>query len=155
MTDTEFAPRLDVKAHAGEAYKHMFGLERFVADSALPRTIHALVKLRVSQMNGCAFCVDMHAHDLKAEGEVDERLHSVVTWREAPFFTPQERAALALAEEATDLGRHGVGDEVWADARKHFDDEQVAALVVAIATINAWNRFGTILRLVPGSLRKG
>ncbi|WP_424190154.1 carboxymuconolactone decarboxylase family protein [Actinokineospora sp. G85] len=146
---------MDITAHAGAAYKHMYGLERFVAESALPKTIHALVKLRVSQMNGCAFCVDMHAHDLKAEGESDERLHSVVTWREAPFFTARERAALALAEEATELGRDGVGDEVWAAVREHFDDEQVAALVVAIATINAWNRFGTILRLVPGSLRAG
>ncbi|EWC64268.1 hypothetical protein UO65_0391 [Actinokineospora spheciospongiae] len=147
-------PRLDISGPAAEAYKHMYGLERFLAGSALPKTTRELVKLRASQLNGCAFCVDMHAHDLRADGETDERLFSVVTWREAPFFTPEERAALALTEEATVLGREGVRDEVWEEAREYYDDEQLAALVVAIATINAWNRFGTILRLVPGSMRK-
>ena len=145
--------RLDITGLAADAYKHMFGLEKFLNGSALPKTTRELVKLRASQLNGCAFCVDMHAHDLRGDGETDERLFGVVAWRETPFFTPEERAALALTEEATLLGREGVRDEVWDEARKHFDDEQLAALVVAIATINAWNRFGTILQLVPGSLR--
>ncbi|OLR92180.1 carboxymuconolactone decarboxylase family protein [Actinokineospora bangkokensis] len=139
---------------AKQAYQHMYGLERFLAGSALPKTTRELVKLRASQLNGCAFCVDMHAHDLRADGETDERLFSVVTWREAPWFTPAERAALALTEAATKLGPEGVADDVWAEARAHFDEEELAALVVTIATINAWNRYGTILRLVPGSLRQ-
>ncbi|GAA3109484.1 carboxymuconolactone decarboxylase family protein [Pseudonocardia yunnanensis] len=146
-------PRMDVSRLAPEAYKAMFALEKYLAASPLPKITLDLVKLRVSQMNGCAYCVDMHSHDLKSLGEADERLFSVVTWREAPFFTPAERAALALAEEATELGKHGVSDEVWAEASAHYDPETLAALVTAIATINAWNRFGVTLQLVPGSHR--
>ncbi|MBP2479260.1 AhpD family alkylhydroperoxidase [Crossiella equi] len=145
---------MNIQELAPEAYKAMYGLEKFLHSSTLPKTILELVKLRVSQVNGCAFCVDMHAHDLKKDGETDERLFSVVTWREAPFFTDAERAALNLAEEATELGKHGVSDEAWAEARKHFDEQTLAALVVAIATINAWNRYGVTLRLTPGALRK-
>jgi AhpD family alkylhydroperoxidase len=146
-------PRMDVSRLAPEAYKAMFALEKYLAASPLPKITLDLVKLRVSQMNGCAYCVDMHSHDLKSLGEPDERLFSVVTWREAPFFTPAERAALALAEEATELGKHGVSDEVWAEASEHYDPPTLAALVTAIATINAWNRFGVTLQLVPGSHR--
>ena len=148
-------PRMKIAEVAPEAYKHMYGLERYLASSSLPATIRELVKLRVSQLNGCAFCVDMHSHDLKDAGETDERLFAVVAWREAPYFTEQERAALALAEEATRLGPEGVSDEVWQQATKHFDEPTLAALVVAIATINAWNRYGVTLRLVAGSHRKG
>lgn len=137
-----------------EAYQHMFALEEWQRASPLPERIRALVKLRVSQINGCAFCVDMHAHDMKAAGETDERLFSVVTWEETPFFTEQERAALRLAEEGTRLTTGRVSDDTWAEAQKHFTDEELGALVVAIATINAWNRFGVILQSVPGSLRK-
>ncbi|MCE7003562.1 carboxymuconolactone decarboxylase family protein [Kibdelosporangium philippinense] len=137
-----------------EPYKHMFALEEWTKSSALPTTIHELVKLRVSQLNGCAFCVDMHSHELKEHGETDERLFSVVTWEETPFFTEQERAALKLAEEGTRLTTGRVSDEAWDNAKKHFTDAELGALVVAIATINAWNRFGTILQTVPGSMRK-
>jgi AhpD family alkylhydroperoxidase len=147
-------PRMDISRIAPEAYRAMLGLEKYLAASPLPKTTLDLVKLRVSQMNGCAYCVDMHSHDLKSLGELDERLFSVVTWREAPFFTPAERAALALAEEGTELGRHGVSDEVWAEASAHYDEPALAALVTAIATINAWNRFGVTLQLVPGSDRR-
>lgn len=144
-------PRMKAPA---EAYRHLFALEEWQKASALPETVRMLVKLRVSQMNGCAFCVDMHAHDMKKDGETDERLHSLVTWREAPFYTDQERAALRLAEEGTTLTAGPVSDEAWAEAKEHFTEEELGALVVAIATINTWNRFGTILRTVPGSLRK-
>ncbi|KAA2259548.1 carboxymuconolactone decarboxylase family protein [Solihabitans fulvus] len=146
--------RLNVMAVEPKAYEAMFGLERYLASSPLPKPILELVKLRASQLNGCAFCVDMHAHDAKAAGETDERLFSVVVWREAPWFNAQERAALALTEEATRLGEHGVSDEVWEDAAAQFDEHALAALVMAIAVINAWNRFGVILRNEPGSLRK-
>jgi AhpD family alkylhydroperoxidase len=144
---------MDIDRIAPEAYQAMLELEKYLAVSPLPKTTLDLVKLRVSQMNVCAYCVDMHSHDLKAHGEPDERLFSVLTWREAPFFTPPERAALALAEEATELGRHGVSDEAWAEASAHYDAPTLVALVTAIATINAWNRFGVILQLVPGSHR--
>ena len=147
------AQRMKIEELAPEAYKHMLALERFVANSTLPATVRELVKLRVSQINGCAFCVDMHAHDLRAMGESDERLFSLVTWREAPFFSEEERAALALAEEATRLGQEGVTDAVWAEAEARFDEETLAVLVVAIATINAWNRYGVTVRITPGSYR--
>ncbi|HEV2782381.1 MAG TPA: carboxymuconolactone decarboxylase family protein [Actinophytocola sp.] len=145
---------MNIAKLAPEAYKHMYGLEQFLANSTLPATIKELVKLRVSQLNGCGFCVDMHSHDLKAAGETDERLFTVVAWREAPYFTEQERAALALAEEATRLGPEGVSDAVWDKAKEQFDEQTLAALVVAIATINAWNRYGVTLRLVAGSHRR-
>jgi AhpD family alkylhydroperoxidase len=146
--------RMNIGKNHPEAYRGMLALEKYLAASPLPKRIKELVKLRASQMNGCAYCVDMHSHDLKADGETDERLYSLVTWREAPFFTPAERAALALTEEATRLDTHGVTDETWAQAEAHFDPDSLAALVTAIATINAWNRFGVTLRLVPGSHRR-
>jgi AhpD family alkylhydroperoxidase len=146
--------RMNIAEVQPEAYRAMLGLEKYLAGSSLPTTIRELVKLRASQLNGCGFCVDMHSHDLKAAGASDERLFAVVAWRDAPFFTPAERAALALTEEATRLGPDGVTDEVWADATAHFDEPTLGALVAAIATINAWNRFGVALRLVAGSQRK-
>jgi AhpD family alkylhydroperoxidase len=145
--------RMTIAEVAPDAYKHMLGLEKFLTGSTLPAPIRELVKLRVSQINGCAYCVDMHAHDLRDLGETDERLFGLVAWRDAPFFTELERAALALAEEATRLGPNGVTDEVWAAAEAQFDEETLAALVVAIATINAWNRYGVTTRMVPRSLR--
>jgi AhpD family alkylhydroperoxidase len=139
---------------APEAYKHMFAMEKWVQASSLPKTVQMLVKLRVSQLNGCAFCIDMHSHDLKAMGETDERIYGLAAWDETPFYTAAERAALRLAEEGTKLTTGRVSDEAWAQARAVFDDDTITALVVAIAAINAWNRFGTILQKVPGSLRK-
>ncbi|WP_374727458.1 carboxymuconolactone decarboxylase family protein [Haloactinomyces albus] len=144
--------RLSIEADP-DAYTAMVGLEKYLNQSTLPKATLELVKLRASQMNGCGFCVDMHSHDAKAAGETDERLFSVVTWREAPFFTSAEQAALALTEEATRLGPEGVSDEVWNEACRHYDDRTLVALVTAIATINAWNRFGVTFRSVAGSHR--
>jgi AhpD family alkylhydroperoxidase len=110
-----------------------------------------LVKLRASQINGCGYCVDMHSRSMKEAGESDERLWSVATWREATVYTPAEKAALALTEEATRLAdRAAVPDEVWQEAAEHYDEQQLASLVVAIAMINAWNRIGVTARLTPG-----
>ncbi|MEV8632272.1 carboxymuconolactone decarboxylase family protein [Streptosporangium sp. NPDC051023] len=147
--------RLNVAELAPEAYKALLGLERFLHHSALPHATLELVKLRASQINGCGFCVDMHSHDAKQAGESDERLFSVAAWREAPYYTDAERAALALAEEATRLSdrAEAVPDHIWDEAAKHYDPETLAALVVAIATINAWNRIGVTTRLVAGSTR--
>jgi AhpD family alkylhydroperoxidase len=145
--------RLNVMQADPAAYEAMSGLERYLAECPLPKSTVELVKLRASQINGCGFCVDMHSHDAKAAGETDERLFSVVTWHEAPFFTDAERAALAVTEQATRLGHEGVTDEVWEEACAHYDDSELVALVTAIAAINAWNRFGVTLRSVPGSRR--
>src|SRR5690606_36344230 len=108
--------RLSIRDVDPAALKAMYGLEGYLANCPVPRRTLHLMKLRASQINGCAFCTDMHAHELKADGESDERLFSLVTWREAPWFTPEERAALALTEEATRMDPGGVSDETWAEA---------------------------------------
>ncbi|MBG0827238.1 carboxymuconolactone decarboxylase family protein [Planomonospora sp. ID67723] len=149
--------RINLAELAPEAYTALLGLERFLRKSSLPHSTLELVKLRASQINGCSFCVDMHGHDMKQAGESDERIFAVAAWREAPYFTDAERAALALTEEATRLADRGeaVPDPVWEEAARHYDEETLAALVVAIATINAWNRIGVTTRLVAGSHRHG
>ncbi|MEU8321199.1 carboxymuconolactone decarboxylase family protein [Nonomuraea sp. NPDC048881] len=145
--------RMELGKFAGEAYKAMAGLDRFVAQSTLPKPLLELVRLRASQINGCVYCVDMHSSDAKQAGESDARLHAVAVWREAPFFTPQERAALAFTEAATRLSTDDVTDEVWAQAAAQFDEQQMAALTVAVATINAWNRMGVATRMTPESYK--
>jgi AhpD family alkylhydroperoxidase len=130
-----------VKAAPG-AYEAMAGLEQYVAEHVDPQ-LYELVKVRASLINGCAYCVDMHTHDALEAGENVQRLFMVPVWREAPhLFTERERAALALTEEATRLDAHGVTDETWEAAAKQFDEAELANLITAIATINAWNRFG-------------
>jgi AhpD family alkylhydroperoxidase len=120
-------------------------------EAGLPRTTALLVELRASQINGCSVCVDMHARELKVEGEPDERIFTVSAWRETPYFTDAERAALALTEAATRLAdRQEVPDEVWDEAARHFDERQLGALVVEIATINAWNRINATTRQITG-----
>jgi AhpD family alkylhydroperoxidase len=145
--------RMDIGALAPAAYKAMAGLDAFVRHSALPKSLLDLIRLRASQINGCAYCVDLHSSDLKTDGESDARVFAVAAWQEGPFFTEQERAALALTESMTRLSEGGdrVPDDVWAQAGKHFDETDLAALVTAIATINTWNRFGVATRMVPES----
>ncbi|MFI7637602.1 carboxymuconolactone decarboxylase family protein [Nonomuraea sp. NPDC049400] len=144
--------RINVAKNVPEAYHHFIAVEKLLHDSELPTTTIELVKLRASQINGCGYCVDMHSRDMKKAGESDERLWSVVTWREATVFTPAERAALALTEEATRLAdRAAVPDEVWEEAAQHYSEKQLGLLIVAIAMINAWNRIGVTARLTPGT----
>lgn len=116
-----------------------------------PRTLE-LVHLRASQINGCSFCVEMHARDLKKAGETDERLFTVAAWREAPYFTDAERAALALTEAATRLSDRPdpVPDDIWEEAARHYDEPALAALIVAIGLINFWNRINVTTRQVAG-----
>src|ERR687883_525821 len=128
-----------------------------VVESAVPRTVPELVRIRASQINGCGFCTDMHTKDALAAGETQQRLNLVAAWRDAAVFTEAERAALALTEEGTRIAdaATGVGDEVWQAARKHFDDEQLAALIAEIALINAWNRLNVIAGTPAGSYEPG
>jgi AhpD family alkylhydroperoxidase len=116
-----------------------------------PRTLD-LVHLRVSQINGCSVCVDMHARDLRKSGETDQRLFGVAAWRDAPYFTDAERAALALAEASTRLSDRPdpVPDEIWEEAARHYDEPALATLIVAIAMINVWNRLNVTTRQVAG-----
>ena len=122
------------------------------AREALPETTLYLIEARASQINGCSVCLDMHSREMKAVGEPDERIFMVGAWREAPYFTDAERAALALTESVTRLadGSDAVPDAVWDEAARHFDEAELGALVVAIASINAWNRINAATRQVTG-----
>ncbi|MFF9058947.1 carboxymuconolactone decarboxylase family protein [Streptomyces sp. NPDC014882] len=146
--------RLNVMAGpvAAKAMKHIVAAATALGESTLPASTRELVMLRASQINGCAGCVDMHTKDAAAAGETAQRLHLVAAWREAKVFTDAERAALALAEEGTRIAdaAGGVPDEVWADAAEHYDDDQLADLVVQIALINAFNRGNVITRQPAG-----
>ncbi|MEU0724401.1 carboxymuconolactone decarboxylase family protein [Streptomyces sp. NPDC006140] len=133
-------PRINLAELEPAAYQAMVGLEQYLASSPLPAPLRELVKLRASQLNGCSFCVELHRHQAGNGGETDERLSSLVRWRASPCFSAAERAALALTEAATRLGTEGVPDAVWDEAAAHFDDRQLAALVMTVATVNAWNR---------------
>ena len=128
-----------------------------ITQSSLPEATQLLVQIRASQINGCGFCTDMHTKDATAAGESQERLNMVAAWRDATVFTDAERAALALAEEGTRMADHhnGVSDDTWAEARKHFDDDQLAALVCLVAMINAANRMNIITRTPAGSYQPG
>ena len=128
-----------------------------IAQSPLPKSTQELVGLRASQINGCGWCVDLHAKEAAAAGETAARLSLVAAWREASVFTEAEQAALALAEEGTRLAdaNHGVSDETWSQVRKHYDDDQVAALVCLVAMVNAANRLGVIVRQKGGSYQPG
>src|SRR6266702_777501 len=128
-----------------------------VAASALPAATQELVKIRASQINGCGFCTDMHTKDALHAGESQQRLNLVAAWREATVFTEAERAALELAEQGTRIAdaAGGVTDEAWATAAKHYDDDQLGALVAVIAGINAWNRMNVITRQPAGDYQPG
>jgi AhpD family alkylhydroperoxidase len=123
-----------------------------IKQAGIPDTTLYLLELRASQINGCSVCVDMHSHELKAAGEPDERIFAVAAWREAPYYSDAERAALALTEAATRLADRTdpVPDDLWEEAARHYDEGQLAALVIAIASINAWNRINAITTQVSG-----
>jgi AhpD family alkylhydroperoxidase len=148
--------RLNTRKLAAAQYQAMLELDRAVhATELLPADLVELVKIRASQLNGCAFCVDMHSFDAREKGVTDQRLFAVAVWRDGPFFTGAERAALDLTEAMTRLteGHDPVSDEVWAAAAEHYSEEALAALVMVITTINAWNRIGVATRMVPRSYR--
>ncbi|MCF2131735.1 carboxymuconolactone decarboxylase family protein [Strepomyces sp. STD 3.1] len=141
----------------GRFAKRFAGVALVLQQAALPRSTQELVALRASQINGCGHCIDMHTKEATAAGESAVRLHLVAAWRESSVFTEAERAALALAEEGTRLAdaHQGVSDETWAQVRKHYDDDQVATLVCAVAMINAANRLAVITHQAGGSYEAG
>ncbi|MEU4680628.1 carboxymuconolactone decarboxylase family protein [Micromonospora sp. NPDC023737] len=140
--------RLNTSEVAPEAYQAVMGLEKYVRANVEP-TVLELVKLRASMLNGCAFCVDMHSTEALHGGESTRRLFAVAAWREAPFFTERERTALALTDAVTRLGEHGVPDEVWNPAAAVWSEKELADLLMAIATINVWNRLAVTTRKQP------
>ena len=136
-----------------DAMKALLALSKAAQSGTVPDTTHKLIHLRVSQINGCSLCVDMHARELKDAGEKDERIWGVGAWRESPYFSDAERAALALAESVTRLADRpdAVPDAVWADAADHYDEKELASLLVSIAAINVWNRLNAAVRQPAGS----
>jgi AhpD family alkylhydroperoxidase len=151
--------RMDLfnNAVAAKLFRHINSAGKVVTDSTLPTATQELVKLRASQINGCGMCTDMHTKDALAAGEDAQRLHLVAAWREAKVFTEAERAALELAEQGTRIAdaAGGVTDEAWANAAKHYDEDQLAALVATIAVINMYNRFNVIVRQPAGDYQPG
>jgi AhpD family alkylhydroperoxidase len=133
------------------AMEAMLGLGKAVQRTGVSRQLSDLISLRASQINGCSFCVDMHARDLRKAGESDERLFGLAAWRDTPFFTDAERAALALTEAATRLSDSAdpVPDEVWDEAARHYDESTLAGVVLAIALINTWNRINVTTEQPP------
>ncbi|MFI7026542.1 carboxymuconolactone decarboxylase family protein [Micromonospora sp. NPDC049900] len=137
--------RMNVAKVAPGAFGAVMGLEKYVRAN-VDHTVLELVKLRASILNGCAYCVDMHSQEALGAGESSRRLFAVAAWREAPFFDQRERTALALTDAVTRLGEHGVPDDVWEDAAKVWPEKALADLVLAIATINVWNRIAVTFR---------
>ena len=133
----------------------MFGLERFVNQSGLESGLLDLVRMRVSQINGCAYCLDMHSKDLRHEGETEQRLYLLDAWRESPFYTDRERAALEWAEAVTLVTDGHVSDQVYDLAKSQFSEEELIDLTMAVVTINGWNRLSIAFRTTPGTYQPG
>lgn len=143
--------RVNFYTASPDAIKAMMALETAVGKLGLEQPLLELVKLRASQINGCAFCVDMHTTDARKAGESERRLHGVSVWRETPFFTPRERAALAWTEALTQLSISHAPDADYALVQAHFSDKEQVDLTLAISTINAWNRFAVGFRKMPAA----
>jgi AhpD family alkylhydroperoxidase len=137
------------------AIKALMGIEKFLHHCGLDKKLLDLLYLRVSQINGCAYCIDMHWKDLRALGEPEHRLYALNAWHESPFYSEQEQAALKWAEAVTLLPNHEVPDEVFELAHRHFNDEQLANLTLAVVTINSWNRLNIAFKREAGGYRAG
>lgn len=143
--------RIDVAKVDPKAYQAMLGLETYVHRSTLEKPLLELVKMRASQINGCAYCLDMHSKDARAAGETEQRLYELNAWRETPFYSNRERAALAWAESLTLVSEAHVPDEDFEDVKKHFSEAEIVALTLAVVAINGWNRIAIATRAVPGT----
>ena len=148
--------RLEAQKVSPAAYQAMLGLEMFVRkQSKLEPALIQLVKMRASLLNGCAYCIDMHSKDARAEGETEQRIYALSAWEETPFFTDRERAALALTDAVTLIGEGHVPDAVYERAAESFSAEELVNLTLAIITINGWNRLAITFRFVPGEYQPG
>jgi AhpD family alkylhydroperoxidase len=143
--------RIDALKVAPEAYKAMANLESYIRQSGLEGSLLNLIKMRASQINGCAYCIDMHSKDARAAGETEQRLYELDAWREAPFYSERERAALAWTEAVTLVNQGQVPDDVYETVRKQFSEKELVDLTMAVVQINAWNRFAISFRAVPGT----
>lgn len=146
--------RIDYYKVAPEGVKAVRALEQYLRASGLEPALVELVKVRASLMNGCAYCVDIHTKDARARGETEQRLFAVPVWHETPFFSSRERAALAWTEAVTEIGRNGVGDALYDEARAQFTDKELVDLTVAVIAINAWNRLAVTFRPAVGNYER-
>jgi AhpD family alkylhydroperoxidase len=147
--------RLNQIESASGAMKAMFGLGAYLAKTNLEPALLDLIYFRVSQINGCAYCLDMHSKDLRAAGETEQRLYLLNAWRDSPFYSEREQAALAWAEAVTILSEGNVPDEVYEKARAQFSEEELVNLTLAVVAINGWNRLNIAFRTTPGSYKAG
>ena len=143
--------RFEYAKVAPGVYHAMRGLENYLHESGLEESLLHLIKLRASQINGCAYCIDMHWKDLKSIGETDQRLYELNAWEESPFYSDRERAALAWTEAVTRVAESRVPNELYEEVRQHFSEKELADLTLAIAAINAWNRLAISARIIPGT----
>lgn len=144
-------PRFNYGKAAPGVYDAMDALDQYLATSSLEESLLNLVRLHASQLNGCAYCIDMHWKDLRAAGQDEQRLYGLVAWRESPYYSERERAALRWTEAVTLIARDHAPDAVYAEVKSHFSEKEMADLTLAIATINAWNRLSIGSRLTPGN----
>ena len=133
------------------AYQAMLGLEKYLHQSGLDKKLLNLIKVRASQINKCAFCIDMHTQEARKTGETEQRLYALNAWQETPFFTPQERAVLAFTKAVTLIAENSVEDELYEQVSKYFSPQEIAQILMAIATINAWNRISIATKMMPCS----
>ena len=147
--------RINAQEKGQGALKAMLGLSTYLAKSSIERNLLQLIDYRVSQINGCAYCLDMHSKDLRHGGETEQRIYTVAAWRETPFFSARERAALAWAESVTLLNEGHVPDEVYEEVRKEFSEQELIDLTLAVAAINSWNRINIALRTEAGGYQPG
>jgi AhpD family alkylhydroperoxidase len=147
--------RIDFGKVSPGALRAMFGLEKYVRESGLEPSLLHLIKMRASQINGCAYCLDMHSKDARAAGETEQRLYVLNAWREAPFYTERERAALAWAEALTLVAQDHVPDEIYNEVRQHFNEQELVDLSLAVVAINGWNRLSISLRAEVGTYQPG
>ncbi|MBK7653400.1 MAG: carboxymuconolactone decarboxylase family protein [Flammeovirgaceae bacterium] len=143
--------RLNYSKVSPMALTAMLGVEKYAANSGLEHSLYELVKTRASQINGCAYCLDMHTKDARKAGETEQRLYALSAWRETPFYTERESAALAWAEAVTLISENDVPDLLYEATCKYFDEKEMVALTMAIIAINGWNRLAISFRTVPGS----
>jgi len=143
--------RIDYATVAPEAARALFGLEKYLRQCGLEHSLLELLKIRCSQINGCAYCLDMHTKDARAAGETEQRIYTLSAWHETPFFSDREQAALAWAEKVTRVADGGVPQELFEETRKHFSEKEIADLTWAVVAINGWNRIALSFGAVPGS----
>jgi AhpD family alkylhydroperoxidase len=143
--------RMELGTVNSTAYKAVLQLEQYVQKSGLNPTLLELIKIRASQINGCAFCIDMHTKDARLKGETEQRIYALNAWRETPFFTSEERAVLALVEAVTLIATDHISDQLYEEVSGYFSPNEIAKILMAIVTINAWNRIAITTRTIPGT----